>query len=132
MGRSAISNPMADAAVGRKGKSMLARTMTILLAATLVGGSLAGNAQARGGGGGHGGGFGGGGRAGGFSGGRFGGAHIGSNFRGTHIGNPFGRTRMSGDIGREFHRYHSGDYVGGWDCSLYDRQYPQQRPYTCY
>jgi hypothetical protein len=84
---------------------MLARTMTILLAATLAGGLLAGDAQARGGGGGggggHGGGFGGGGHAGGFGGGRigsFGGAHMSSNLGGTHQpvwANPHERRRRT-------------------------------------
>jgi hypothetical protein len=92
--------------------------MTILMAATLAGGLLATDAQARGGGGGHGGGFGGG--------------HVGG-FGGHSVG-----TRMSSGFGRGFHgdHRHGGYELGygdlGWDCSPYGRRYGLERPNVCY
>jgi len=118
---------------------MLARIITVLMAATLAGGLLATDAQARGGGGDHGGGFGGGhvgalggGRVGGLVGSRvagFGGARVDGHLGGIHMGGV-------GHEGRELHgfRRYSGyaPLDGGWDCSLYNWQYPRRWPYACY
>jgi hypothetical protein len=76
---------------------MLTRIMTILMAVTLAGGLLATDSQARGGGGGHGGGIGGG--------------HVGG-FGGHFVG-----TRMSSGFGRGFHGDHRhGGYELGTSC----------------
>jgi hypothetical protein len=129
---------------------MLARIMTGLMVATLAGGLLVTDAQARGGGGGgghggggggHGGGFGGG-HVGGFGGARvggFGGAHMGS-FGGARMGGHFAGTHMGTGFAREFHggHRHRGLSPGyayddgyGLDCSPY-WQDSWQWPSSCY
>jgi hypothetical protein len=77
---------------------MMARIMTVVMADTVAGSMLTGDAQARGGGGGHGGGRSGG--IGGFGGAHMGGARMGS-FGGPHISS-FGGAAARG-IGRGFH-----------------------------
>jgi hypothetical protein len=88
------------------------RTMIVLATALLAGSLLATGAQARGGGGGHMGGFGGGGHMGSFGGGGhmggFGGGHIGG-FGGSHIG--VGPRMGFHDFGA---RHHVGRYLGGY------------------
>ena len=100
---------------------VLARIMTVLMAAALAGGLFATDAQARGGGG-HGGG------GGGFAGARgggFGGMRMGGGFGADRIGSHFGGTRMG-----------SGGYWPGyaygydWDCPPYGSRYG--RPNVCY
>ena len=95
-----------------------ARIMTVLMAATVAGGLLTGDAQARGGGGGHGAdGHG----SGGFGGaiGGFGGAHMGG-FRGAAMGG-IGRgiPGYHHRYGTYSPRYGKGYAYGDWDCSLY-------------
>jgi hypothetical protein len=98
-----------------------ARMMIVLMAATVAGGLLTGDAQARGGG--HGGG--------GF-GGAIGGAHMGG-FRGAAIGG-IGRGIRGNHhrYGAHSLRYGNGYAYGDWDCSLYGWQYGRQWPNVCY
>jgi hypothetical protein len=72
------------------------RIMTLLMAATLAGGLFAPDAQARGGGGGHGGGLG------GVHIGGFHGMHIPSAIHGTRMGSHSGRIRMSSGGGSDY------------------------------
>src|ERR1700730_348105 len=111
---------------------MRGRVMMILASAVLAGSLLATGAQARGGGGGHGGGGGGGhmggggGHMGGFGGGHmggFGGGHMGG-FGGGHIA---GRGRGHFDGGRR-HFAGRGFYDDGLGCPYYVRY---NRPYDC-
>jgi hypothetical protein len=106
---------------------MLIRMMTLLMAATLAGGLLATDAEARGGGGGfgggHGGGFGGG-HVGGIGGG-FAGSHIGG-FAGAHVGgwgNRWGSRRLGlGLAGQGYGYDYPYDYA-------YDDGYPYDYSY---
>jgi hypothetical protein len=104
------------------------RIMTVLMAATVAGGLLTGDAQARGGGGGHGRG----GHGGGGFGGAIGGAHMGG-FRGAAMGG-IGRGIRGNHHRYGAHplRYGNGYAYGDWDCSLYGWQYDRQRPNVCY
>ena len=108
---------------------MLRKTIIALLAAAALTGGLTADAFARGGGGGHGGGFGGGGHIGG----RFGGAHIGDDFGGGHLagrGMALGRgfAGLHADardhFGRDhFHRGRRFGFGGGYDDWCYEYPY---------
>jgi len=112
---------------------MRGRVMMVLASAVLAGSLLATDAQARGGGGGHGGG-GGGGHMGGFGGGHiggFGGGHIGG-FGGGRIGG-LGGDHMAGMRSDHFggerrHFAHRGIYDDGLGCPYYTTH---NWPYTC-
>ena len=109
---------------------MLKHIVTLLMAATLAGGLFASEAQARGGGGGHGGGLGGGHI------GDFHGMHIRSVVGEPHMGDHFDGIRMSGDLGHEIHsdRRHGDEFCTGGDsdCGLYGCRYLWQSEIHCY
>jgi hypothetical protein len=107
---------------------MSKRIMILLMAATLTGGLFAPEAQARGGGGGHGGGLGGG-HIGGFH-----GMHIPNGVRSPRMGGHLGEIRMGGDLGREFDndRPH-GPHPYCYDtCGSYGCRYLWQSLNACY
>ena len=114
---------------------MLRKTMIALLTTAALSGGLTADAFARGGGGGHGGGFGGGGHIGG----GFGGAHMGGGFDGGHFagrGMALGRgfaglhAEARGHVGRDhFHDGRRFGFGGGYDDWCYE--YPYYTPY-CY
>jgi len=108
---------------------MLKHVLTLLMTVTLAGSSFASDAQARGGGGGH---------LGGFR-GHIGGFHemdIRAELGEPHMDNHLGGTRMSG-LGHEIHsnRHHSGDefcYGGDSDCGPYGCRYLWELQIHCY
>jgi hypothetical protein len=114
---------------------MLRKTMIALLTAAALTGGLTADAFARGGGGGHGGGFGGGGHIGG----GLGGVHMGGGFDGGHFagrGMALGpgytglHAEARGHVDRDhFHDRRFFGFGGGYDDWCY--QYPYYTPY-CY
>jgi hypothetical protein len=122
---------------------MLRKTMIVLATAAALTGGLTADALARGGGGGHGGGFGGAHMGGGFGGARmggFGGVHMGGGFGRGHFGGGFAGHHFAGARGHFDHdrgrrlRFGPGFYDYG--SSYYDYGcsygYPYYNRYSCY
>jgi hypothetical protein len=108
---------------------MLKHIMTLLMAATLAGGLLAPETQARGGGG-HGGGL-----AGGHIGG-FHGMHIRGEVAEPHMSDQFDKIRMSDGLRHEIHTGpgHDDGFCSGGnsDCGPYGCRYLWQSKIHCY
>ncbi len=106
---------------------MLKRTLTLLMAATLAGGLFAPEAQARGGGGGHGGGLGGG-HIGGLH-----GMHIPGEIHEPRIGSHSGRIHMGTGFARDDSDRPHGPHAYCYDdCGVEGCRYLWQSANACY